>query len=657
MKTNANTLSTMQELDSHATMAWRSWQIEGRECRKQYRGKQWDEATKNALEASGRAALTINRILPTVNWMAGTQRQNPRDIAALARRGGVAIIANVLTELAKDVMALDENNGNLRVADMFLQGVITGKGFVWLDVDYALDPFSGDLRIHSPSPFDVSEDPGSEDYLLTDAKFIKVRRWMRKDYVEAKYPDAAKDLQGKGTIDKMKAHGEVDWKLSLKAAVDMVYGEDIDEADSDRLTEINKYRYPVQITYWRETKTVVAVLDERTGERAMWDPKTDAQAIAAVKQLAAAHPRVYRINERHVINQVNRTTWCNDVILEHEDDLYDGLDLIPVFRFAPYWDEGELFGVVQNLLGPQAELNKRRSQQLHIINQVANGGWVVPRRGNHDAMDRLEEHGASTGLVLVAEDYGGEPKKIQPNQLPHGHQVLEEKAGEDFHEISGVNIQNMGGDPGRQESGRLNLLRQRQGMAINEVVFDNFDATFSKFASGLVELIRHTDVYTPDEIRHIIDEKDLVDDQLVQQSLAQLAESDPLPVVADPTQLAQLSMEQAQAMVAHDEQAVGEWMKRNEPVAKQMAITAMLGQMKDWKTGRYAIEVSESPEAPTRQFAEQQELHEMAQLYPGLVDPETLVDASQLRPSTKQKLQRNIQSGAAAAAAAEAQAT
>ena len=66
-----------------------------------------------------------------------------------------------------------------------------------------------------------------------------------------------------------------------------------------------------------------------------------------------------------------------EVLLEHKEDPFGGMNMYPMVRFSPYWNDGQPFGLVDNLKSPQEEENNRRSQALHILNQTSNSGWIV----------------------------------------------------------------------------------------------------------------------------------------------------------------------------------------------------------------------------------------------------------------------------------------
>ena len=224
-------------------------------------------------------------------------------------------------------------------------------------------------------------------------------------------------------------------------------------------------------------------------------------------------------------------------------------------------------GVVQNLTGPQEEVNKRRSQFLHNLNQTANSGFKVKKiLNNYDR--HLAKFGSTPGVVLDESKAGGSIERIEPAPLSQGHIRASEMSADEMKEISGANHNLMGQVmESITESGRAIELRQAQGMKVVEVVFDNFARTQKLMATGLVDMIRFTDVYTDDEIR---------------------------------------------AVVAESDEAID------------------LSQLKSRKVGKYGISVQAASSSPTMRYANFMSLMEIARMYPDRVSAEAVIEQSNL---------------------------
>ena len=170
-----------------------------------------------------------------------------------------------------------------------------------------------------------------------------------------------------------------------------------------------------------------------------------------------------------------RWTVTADLVVLHDDwSPYEEFTIIPYF---PYWRRGKPFGIVRNLLSPQEQLNKISSQELHIVNTTANSGWIV-ENGSLTGMtaDDLEEHGATTGLVLEFNRGSSPPSKIPPNQIPAGLDRLGMKAAANIKTISGVNDSMLGSDH-QEVSGVAMAAKQTRGALMIQVPLDNLTKT------------------------------------------------------------------------------------------------------------------------------------------------------------------------------------
>jgi hypothetical protein len=258
---------------------------------------------------------------------------------------------------------------------------------------------------------------------------------------------------------------------------------------------------------------------------------------------------------------------AGNIVLEDIRDPYSGMTAFPYFRFCPYWVDGYVMGVVQNLQGPQQEVNKRRSQALHNLNQTANSGFKVKKiLNNYDKI--LAKHGSKPGAVLDESKAGGKIERIEPAPLSEGHIKVAQMSADDMKEISGANPDLLGHMmEGILESGKAIELRQAQGMKVVEVLFDNFSRTEKLLAIGLVDMIRFTDVYSDNEIRAIASEK------LGQKDLAQL---------------------------------------------------------RSRRVGKYGIKIESSSSSPTARYANFMSILEIARMYPERIPAEVVIENSDL---------------------------
>jgi hypothetical protein len=154
-------------------------------------------------------------------------------------------------------------------------------------------------------------------------------------------------------------------------------------------------------------------------------------------------------------------------------------------------------GIVRDLRDPQREKNKRRSQQLEILNN-----YVWPRRRYEKGAIENEEE------VLYSKD-PNVPIIMAPDQfdkymLEYGtgsHPQLEgldDRNVQDIRLISGIPTEVLGIQETSRESGRTVALRQQQGVAQLVPFQDNMRITRKMVAKQVIKLI--SQLYTEQRI-------------------------------------------------------------------------------------------------------------------------------------------------------------
>ena len=506
-----------------------------------YCGDQWEPADLEKLAREKRPALTINLVMPIINLLSGIQRQGRQDVSVVARKGGLKTLASVYTQLLRH--CLDMTDADYEIADAFLDGVIGSKGWLQLDIDHTEDPINGDLVVRKVSPFSIREDPDAKEYDLNKSgKFVIHDEWMEKGALLLNYPERDADIENGGL--------------------------DIDPASGDVVGDAEKglLRWRVRQCWWKQHQKRLVLINTVTGAMKTVSP--------AQQELAAAIAKrgKHWVVKDWVVPVLNKTVTAGNLVLEYIEDPYRGAVRFPYYRFCPFWVDGYVMGVVQNLTGVQQEVNKRRSQALHNLNQTANSGFKVKKiLNNYDR--HLAKFGSTPGVVLDESKAGGKIERIEPATLSEGHIRASDMSADDMKEISGANPDLMGQYiENYAESGKAIELRQAQGMKVVEVLFDNFARTQKLLALGMVDMIRFTDVYSDEEIRAIVAESDETID------------------------------------------------------------TALL---KSRKVGRYGITIESSSSSPTARYANFANILEIARMFPERVPAEAVIEHSDLADKEK----------------------
>lgn len=481
-----------------------SWRKRAMESYRFYTAiRQWDQADLDKLDAEGRPHLTIPLIAPVVNTLVGHQIDNEQQFRLYPRRGGSRAVAALGTELLKH--ALDDCDGLDHFTEVFQDGLIGAVGVIEIEKQRLRDKINGELVIRKRSPFSVLFDQNAAEYDFNESgRRIFEEIWMTAEEIKLGFNKNIRDIQQATASPRFDEE-----KVSL----------DDDYAESRSVAPERRDQYLVNKAYWREWLKNVYLVDLSTwSTRLLVGPKMiefAKRAIEVHKAQAAElgmQPRL-RIIERAGW-MLYKTHFVGEMELLHVKDPWNGIMDFPLVPFYPYWADGYPMGVVDNLKDQQRELNKRVSQELHILNTTANAGWEVDEANDAEALKDLKAHGAETGFVLDRSKFGGKVQKITPNQLPIGHHLMAEMHEKYIDKSSGVDPNLRGAKMG-DESGKAITARFAAGMTVSAVVHKNFRRTQKTVARFLWDVIRQRDengessVYSDKEIESIVQEANL----------------------------------------------------------------------------------------------------------------------------------------------------
>lgn len=400
-------------------------------CERFFAGDQWDPSDLAKLRSELRPALTINKILPTIGTVMGEQIKNRAEISFRPRAGAPTETADALNKVFKQIS--DTNQLNWLRSQMFDDGAITSRGFLDVRMDYSKS-MQGDVKYTSLNPKNVVIDPDGEEMDPDTWSEVFTTKWVTADDIAVLYSPEDAEL------------------LRHRTESYFPYGYDSITEDRDRfgltttpgysdLTDMGGVQRNIRLIerQYRKMDRQKFFVNPRTGDRRAVPEGWDRNRIALI---------VKEFGFVVVSQPVRRIRWsviADCVELHDEWSPYEHYTVVPYF---PYFRHGRTIGLVENLLDPQELLNKTTSQELHIINSSANGGWKVKTGAIANMTpEELEQNGAKTGLVIeVTGDPEKDVVKIQPNQTPQGLDRMSYKAEEHIKSISNVSDSMVGQD-------------------------------------------------------------------------------------------------------------------------------------------------------------------------------------------------------------------
>lgn len=440
---------------------WQEWQEEAREDYEFFEGRQWSEADLKRFRETKRPPIVINRVKPLLNLLSGYQRLNRYDLSFLARTPDDVELCSVREGITKYV--LDRCEYTATESAVFNDAAIGGLG--WFFVGYEFDEETGDGEavISREEPFSVYADPEAHKADFSDAKYIFRAKWTEKSELKAIYPEHAAEIDAQFEI-----YDRAEYENSTRNNHLLWYKR-----------ELSKVRV-VECWYKRREKQTRIILSN--GEEILPEELTPelffSGAVAGSRDFDTTVVRV--------------CVFFDTVLLEDISSPYQHgeFPLIPMTVFYNGVGNGEIpAGIVRDLKAPQREINKRRIQQLHILDHTGNGGgWIEDDALTEKQFAEFERYGSIPGHFQRVKPMTLSQNKIQERpvgQYPAGLAQAEAQATADLTAISGINEALMGIDVPSSASGRAIELKQRQAVTHLAVIFDNLRTAKKKIAYQL----------------------------------------------------------------------------------------------------------------------------------------------------------------------------
>ncbi len=358
-----------------------------------YDDAQLSAAEKAALAERGQPIMTANRIKPKINYLRGLEKKSRMDPKAFPRNPGDEQGAQAATDSLRYVCDAEVFD---QISSRVWENLLI-EGFGGADV--IVEDATGNPRIRVVHyRWDrLFYDPHSSEPDFSDAKFKGGVIWADEDDVEADWPDADPDA----------IKGAYDYSASVS-------GNTYDDKPKGAIwSDFKRRRVRVVQMHWT-----------RGGE--WWQATFTAGGF---------------------LSKPEKSPYLDEA----------GKPECSLIMQSGYVDrDNNRYGAVSDMIGPQDEINKRRSKALHLLTMRQ----VVAEQGAVDDVDAARaELAKPDGYIEIAPQSKFEV--VQTNDLAAGQfQLLQEAKGE--LEAVGPNA-TMQGRQGGSASGRAIALTQQGG--------------------------------------------------------------------------------------------------------------------------------------------------------------------------------------------------
>ena len=629
------TMSEGQQIELMAQLSeWRGVAESGckdalesmRKCEDFNNGDQWDSALKADLEDQGKHVATIPLIRPQVNQLVGNVVSNPKDIHVTNTHGGAKSIADLKTVELKH--AMESNDGLNLMAHWFHRGVITGRGYLCWMMDYSQDPIHGDLRIRLLPEMDCRWDPTAKSYDFNGtcgggdaAGFFFFDEWVSQEWAEKRWKEATDRFSLTGG--SMGTFGRVYDKVT-QFLYDVIGkgGERFSSRSTITEADYSATRYRLQHCWWMEYVDCWYWYDDRRSETEpviVWRK----QDIRRAKRATERSPEVFGMI-RSTVRVMHHTLSIGDQFLEDWVDEFDmakaNLSAYPVVPYYPSHTWGRTAGVVEDMIGPQESLNWFRSYVINHLKLLPNSGWII----GQDIDGYSEVLKAQTGQaaqVIDRSKAGGYIEKVMPTPFPAGMDVISDKAKLEIREVSNVRTEAPEQDTAEM-SGRAILAKQANAHTGVAPSLANFDWSMKIFGKVGVDIITCSQVYSDDEIKSMVEESRLLDDEMLHEARSLVCMTLELPFPEEPPlpnpelvqQTSSQSRQALEGMYASERQAYDVLMAQIDAQAKPLAIQALIDASHNPIAGKYTCTVSLSPYSVSARLSQMASLLETNEL-------------------------------------------
>ena len=426
------------------------WRDSARDWYAMAAGEQWDSGDLARLQEQQRPAVVFNRILRTLNAVAGTQVSNRQEVRFIPREIGDAQLNEILTAAASWVR--DECDAEDEESDAFRDMCTTGMGWTETRLCYESDP-EGKIIIDRTDPLEMYWDSSARKRNISDAQWIMHVKVMDLDEFQTKWPDADPELasspwEGSEDDSSKRSH---------------VYPQDAYKVSRSDKKRGGKARIRVAHIQWAERHDVY-----RVGKRAESMEVPDFE-------------KIKNKLEQHGIDHVRQPG-----VVWHRAFVAGGVELEsgpcphpdgPTFRCMTYerdHNAGTWFGLVKAMVDPQRFGNKFFSQVLDILNKGSKGGLMIEADATDD-MRELEAKWARPDAVVKFRPGALSQGKIQEKpvvKLPTGIDRLMAFSLDAVHEVNGISLEFLGAAD-RAQAGVLEHQRKQAGLTILAPLFDS----------------------------------------------------------------------------------------------------------------------------------------------------------------------------------------
>ena len=488
---------------------------------------QWKKEDKDYLDSQDRVANAYNLISPIIKVIAGIERGNRKKISILGRSSGDQQKSKLLTQLAGfQASSTDFDSVKSRI---FLDTIMMKMGYGCSSWSFDNDPVNGQYLFERVNPLEMKFDVANPDVSWKKVRFVSRKTWVSLEDIINQYALDDDKLYAllmeksevfRGRLPQNEKKGLIQSMLqSLWDSVgDILRGEQGYREHNDPNSTLQDWYDPKNnlyaLTEFSERVTVRAVTayhsdtnekfditDVVKGEgREIYDRSLTDQYLQSYPNSRIDVETINRIDIKTVVPALGACVYNRPQVLQNGNFKYT-----PFFCYDWHPDITKIQSVVDELIDPQSDYNKRRSTILEMLMRL-NALGTVFEEGAIDGFEDQWTNKTVGGNRFIRQGYWERWKNDQSVTIPQEFYIENQESKALLEEISGVPKAARGMSESREETGKLFLAKKQQSELSLTYLFDNYDTSTLQAYRNMVDLIQ---IYMTEEQEiRVLDEED-----------------------------------------------------------------------------------------------------------------------------------------------------
>lgn len=469
--------SPQEKVRTAYNMAFVNWQASWVEMYRDqsfYLGNQWTPEERRYLQQEQRPDYIYNLTRPAINMIQGYQRKHRLSLACQPLELSSQETADQFTKCLYHVMR--QGNGHYATSDAFKGALITGIGYLALEMDYRFDPLNGDPKIVAYPWNSIITDPFWTKRDWSDCDYVIRRAYMTKTEAISRFPKKRAEIE--------RMQGNMRDELFTFLPEQRIF-------QSQNLLAYTEY-------WEQQYKTVKVVVNPMTLQEIEITSK-NSKFLAQVKDMPGI--QVYE-KQKPVMKW---TALLNNELIAEDENPYNlnEYPFIPIIAiYQPEYDlyQYKMQGVLRCIRDPQIMYNKYLSKATDYMDSQINTGWIVKKSKFDNPMDFYKTGQGRNIFAKPDADLMADARQIQPSTVPPGIFELQNTFNQLTMRIIGMNEELLA-SADDDKAGILSMLRQGAALVNLQDLFDGLRQSQEILGNKIIKLIQNN--WTPEKIMRV----------------------------------------------------------------------------------------------------------------------------------------------------------